>query len=973
LYLTDVNRIYISKLSFVFLSLVHFSLTIGHGQGIGSFCEFSPGINNEYGIIVNPSNLNLFGADGTGTLLSGSIHQYDDGEKKARVVARFASQTNPSGGYDLDMILHQGLNWEEWSTQTFITSYLDDSEVAGDSFLDWTYYILECGTLTGWGSYEGASSDLMHAPVNNFFAIQVGENTNGLNSLFGLTGWAVADGSIYDETSESLTENSNFQITFRFTMDSSSCEEIEAPIFVDLSVFETLIIPPINVCDFTEEGLQLTEVEQTYYEEISISTLEGCDLEWELISGEPIRLTEAVEGIHEFLITYEGPCHEFQEQIFSINILGCAADDSCLPFSAGEDVSEPNCGFTEIMLNASINCASEGFWEVVSGDGILADSADPNSLFQPNSGVNTLVWNSECNGEAISDTMEVVLFDVIVPDVFTGEDSELLLCEDMAVELTGSSFPEPFTGFWIQDSGPSVLIGNTSLSETTFMPIESGEYIFSWGFVDVCNVFHSAQQMVTIYDDTISAGDDLEFYLCEESTNYCFEPETISEGIEGFSWQTLDPEIEILDPTDLNACLDFNAAGEFEFVLEYGNSACPEMVSDTVLISIFNSLEPSEFCSSTPSQIITGTPASFGISSQAISDPFSGQWVQVSGNSVLAFSDTTSFETTISNIEFGFYELEWVMTDPVCETEFSCPQTIEFVPPQIDGCTLPFALNYNEEATIDDGSCEFDFFICDCDYNEHSPYTVFNLGNGTPDESANLNFNCATWGYDCGDIAQSPNSDLHGVCDLNLPPENGCICSLDGLELSIGESFVVQDSLLIGDIWQEIDVCISTILLAPESLNDTCVIEELSFSIGNGWTSINLLEQGFDFTTSDVIPFETALNQTEISFTVSTAFFESPQASIVIPECVSSITENEFEFEIYPNPTSNTLIITPYLSELYDLKLSNLQGKEIVQLTQNSGSKEIQLTDYKMSSGVYIIQLISRTGVSSKRIIYETP
>jgi len=132
------------------------------------------------------------------------------------------------------------------------------------------------------------------------------------------------------------------------------------------------------------------------------------------------------------------------------------------------------------------------------------------------------------------------------------------------------------------------------------------------------------------------------------------------------------------------------------------------------------------------------------------------------------------------------------------------------------GCTDPTANNYNPAATVDDGSCTYgscsnlvltaeqtpcqqdnagvlnpgvdftvgdcsqDPIICDCDGNEHTIGVLSWIGDTYADDGAytwagvSVNFNCATWGYDCGDIAGAPAEDPYGVCDGNLPPSNGC-------------------------------------------------------------------------------------------------------------------------------------------------------------------------------------------------------
>ena len=97
----------------------------------------------------------------------------------------------------------------------------------------------------------------------------------------------------------------------------------------------------------------------------------------------------------------------------------------------------------------------------------------------------------------------------------------------------------------------------------------------------------------------------------------------------------------------------------------------------------------------------------------------------------------------------------------------------------IYGCTDPLANNYNPDAGVEDGSCTYDL-ICDCAGTQHTAGVLVWIGDGFADNSAYswegqlVDFNCATWGYDCGDIAGAPADDPNGVCFGNLPPNNGC-------------------------------------------------------------------------------------------------------------------------------------------------------------------------------------------------------
>lgn len=99
--------------------------------------------------------------------------------------------------------------------------------------------------------------------------------------------------------------------------------------------------------------------------------------------------------------------------------------------------------------------------------------------------------------------------------------------------------------------------------------------------------------------------------------------------------------------------------------------------------------------------------------------------------------------------------------------------------------------NYTIYYTTDDGAssylydfttgdCDNEITICDCDGTQLSIGVTSWLGDGFADNGfyqwagQYVNFNCSTWGYDCGDIEGAPNFDPYNVCDGQLPPFNGC-------------------------------------------------------------------------------------------------------------------------------------------------------------------------------------------------------
>ncbi len=129
---------------------------------------------------------------------SGRLHQYSNGT--ARITGIIVNRSNSNQRWAVDVHFTNGMDWTSWSALG--RSYKDQSGVAGQNYIDWTYYIMDAtkaNTLTGLGSYSGTVLNLTHKPANYTYGLQVGLAANDKDADFGFSCWfkyRSADGSL---------------------------------------------------------------------------------------------------------------------------------------------------------------------------------------------------------------------------------------------------------------------------------------------------------------------------------------------------------------------------------------------------------------------------------------------------------------------------------------------------------------------------------------------------------------------------------------------------------------------------------------------------------------------------------------------------------------------------------------------------------------------------------------------------------
>ncbi len=859
-----IHVIRILLLSFI---VFWFSNSI-HGQT--QSCEIPPGLFNEFGF-PEQVNFRTFDAGNSNAMVEGGFFHKCSGEIGGRIQIHTVSTEDPNAGWDIDIALNGGTDWDNWSNQGFPTSYRDDTEIVDEEYLNWTYYLITDGTLKGWGNWEESELSVVHSPINFYYAMEVGEKANGHNSGVGVRVWMSHEGTLYNPDLQVVIEDAS--VLSSLYLDLGECIDVDE--HIALPNLSQTILP---FC--TLEDVVLDEIIPSENNLISVEQINGCDAQLFIQEGEPIVISNLQIGTNTFLVQNEDLCGNVQEEEYTILVTACPGDEVlCAPFSAGPDKFFVDCGEeVSLDLQAEVACALNGTWQVFSGGGVIENFNDPNSGYNPEIGLNVLVWNTFCNGNFLTDTVEIEVVESELYTMSTGGDASIYLCDEFTFSLDGNILPSTAAPFWVQESGPPISFSNPLDPNAEILFTVPGEYVIRWQYIDPCG-------------------------------NYMFSSQTI------------------------------------------------EILEDVLTTAIS--------CNSTTE--LMAVPSSYDINGLSLGGIYEGEW-SVESESLLIIEDESEAQTSVSALTYGTHIFNWEITNAFCLSSLTCSDTLVITNPDLSGCTLSYATNYSSLAEEDDGSCEFDFSICDCDGNNHSPYVTLRLGDGIPDDES-VNFNCETWGYDCGDIIDAPISDPHLVCEGNLPPLSGCICSFSELSSALGESFISIDSTLVDP-----EVCYNTVELTP-NFSGGCFIHELCFKIGQSeFVCMNLPAMNSYYFTGEVIEFQTTADAQWMDFYVTAQSMVSDTVSIYVPPCTTNVEEiSKDTFQIFPNPTKGILKL---------VNSSNKQKELLVHLTDGIGrvvfsegrdfNTQLELDLSALPNGIYFLHIFEdETLLQREKIIIQ--
>ncbi len=414
----------------------------------------------------------------------------------------------------------------------------------------------------------------------------------------------------------------------------------------------------------------------------------------------------------------------------------------------------------------------------------------------------------------------------------------------------------------------------------------------------------------------------------------------------------------------------FNESGEYSVSLLVTDNIS-ECTAESLQTFTIQEDQLEELTDCNISTEVVGIPETFDLSGEDLGESYQGTWSIVSEGAG-EIDNISSPETFVSNLGYGEYVFNWNISNMICNTSATCSHTLLIFP--LEGCTLEYAINYDPEAIINDGSCEFDFTICDCDQNSHSPDVFEQLGDEIPNNDIDLNFNCVTWGYDCGDISGAPNDDPYDVCNGNFPENNGCPCLPGELDLSMGISQFINDTTEIDGQLIIDHVCLNVVNVIP-TISGNCSVIDLCFAFEDGeYSCLNLPEIESEYFSGDLIEFRTTVEAQQAHFYYTTEAGTSDTYSIHIPQCGTGIQEEvENQISIYPNPASHTIYVQthPPFSRRAKLTLANSLGKKVKTVEVNeTGLTAIELEE--LSDGIYFLCLsVDRSTINTQKIVVQ--
>ncbi len=326
-----------------------------------------------------------------------------------------------------------------------------------------------------------------------------------------------------------------------------------------------------------------------------------------------------------------------------------------LPTNASAGPNQSLCiSSPSTVLNASVPSVGVGSWSVLTGSGVITNTATSNSTVSGlNLGTNTLQW-SVSNGVCATSisTLVVQVYTLSIPSV---AGSNQTLCASSPITSLAANSPSAGIGTWSIISGTGV-VSNPTLATTSVTALGVGTNILQWA---ISNGGCVSTSTIDIQVDNLSSTSDagLNQALCISSPSTTLAAVTPTFGVG--TWSVLAGSAVINNPT--SPISNIGGLGLGTNILQWTviNGICPPSVS-TVSIQVD----------------VLGTQALAGINQTLCSSITTlaantptignGLWSVISGSAVV--NTPTLANSLLTGIAPGLTILQWNITNGGCSS-----------------------------------------------------------------------------------------------------------------------------------------------------------------------------------------------------------------------------------------------------------------------------------------------------------------
>lgn len=460
----------------------------------------------------------------------------------------------------------------------------------------------------------------------------------------------ISDSSLYNATISGLVEG---VYSLQWKVSNGNCPPVYDTVLITIFDGPTSNAGPNqDLCDLTSTSLNGNQ---------PLGTATG---EWIFISGPntptvsdsslyTASLTNLTEGTYYFVWRVSnGMCPPVTDTVV-INVYNSPTSNA----GPNQDL----CAVYTTSLNGSIPVGtSVGNWVLNFGPSmpIIVDDSlyntQVNNLIEGTYSFSWIISNGTC--DTATDTVEINVYDQPVSNA--GPDQ--FLCNQYTTNLAANPATGTTLGVWSVISGPNTpVFANDSLNTTSISGLIQGDYLLKWTL---------SNGNCPISEDTVLISvSDLPISNAGANQNLCNQYTTTLNGnippvgaVGTWHLESGPNSITIADTNLHNTSATFFVEGEYVLVWSVANGNCPP-VTDTVIINVFDSPvsvagTDINLCNEDSTSLAGNNP--IGTST--------GMWNVLSGPNTPVIDSVSIYNTPITGLIEGVYELEWTVSNGVC-------------------------------------------------------------------------------------------------------------------------------------------------------------------------------------------------------------------------------------------------------------------------------------------------------------------